>query len=166
MSRGLKFELIALLAILIFALLWGLAYAQKTCAPISGSTLQTCTVTITIQPAPVDATHGAATSFRLFRKDGTGAFTQIATTSALSLQNVFNDAGNVDHDYNAIAVNSAGPAAASPIVSWITPSIVPTNYVTITTDKAVTVSHCPNENCPVKLSAPKSTRVTVNGKVR
>lgn len=98
-----------------------LAEAQKTCTRVS-ATSQNCTATVDWTASVVDATHDAPATYSIRRADGTGAKTQIGTTTAtvLTFQNVFTDAGNVAHCWDVIAVNAAGSSAPSVQVCWTT----------------------------------------------
>jgi len=66
-------------------------------------------------------------TYSVRRFDGTaGPWTQIATVPAatLTLQNVFNDAGNTSHCWDVFATNSGGDSASAPQQCWTTPAIV------------------------------------------
>jgi len=108
-----------------FLLITSSAWAQKACTRVS-ATVQTCTATLTWNASVVDATHDAPTSYIVRRADGTGAKVQVGTVPAgtMTLQNVFSDAGNVDHSWDVIAVNSGGQSAPSTSATWTTPAIL------------------------------------------
>lgn len=120
--RHLKLGLIC--AVLSVLAVWTNAHAQKTCVRNS-PTLQTCTVTIGWTASVVDATHDAPTEYLVERSDGAGAKTQIGKVAAsiTSFQNVFTDAGNVNHCWAVRASNSGGASAPTPDGCWTTPAI-------------------------------------------
>jgi hypothetical protein len=112
------------LIVLGFCLLPALAEAQKTCQRVS-ATSQNCSATLDWPASVADATHDAPTTYDIRRADGTGAKTKIGTVNVptVTFQNVFNDAGNVAHCWDVVAVNSGGSSAPSPQACWTTPAI-------------------------------------------
>lgn len=103
------------------------AEAQKTCARVS-ATSQNCTATLDWPASITDATHDAPTSYIIRRADGAGAKTQIGTTTAavITFQNVFTDAGNINHCWDVLgAIGTVQSATSSPSACWQTPAIAP-----------------------------------------
>lgn len=111
-----------LFAVTFLLLLASTAEAQKTCTRTT-PTSQTCTATISWTASAVDATHDAPTTYSPRRSDAGGAKAVIGSVAAsvLSFQNVFTDAGGVNHCWDVIAVNPGGSSAPSPEQCWTTP---------------------------------------------
>jgi hypothetical protein len=133
----------ALLAIIFLLASASIAEAQKTCTRVT-ATSQNCSVTFSWSASVVDANHDAPATYVVRRADGGGAPAQIGSVPAttLSLQNVFTDAGNVNHCYDVAAVNSVGSSAPTPVTCWTTPTIVgfPPNAPTGNTLAAISKS--------------------------
>lgn len=110
--------------VLLSLVAWTNAQAQKTCVRNS-PTSQICTATVSWTASVVDATHDAPTEYIIERADGGGAKAQIGKVAAsiTSFQNVFTDAGNVNHCWDARASNSAGVSGPSNDGCWTTPTI-------------------------------------------
>jgi hypothetical protein len=116
----------ALLAIIFLLASASIAEAQKTCTRVT-ATSQNCSVTFSWNASVVDANHDAPATYVVRRSDGGGAPAQIGAplpATSLSLQNVFTDAGNVNHCYDVTAVNSIGSSPPAPAICWTTPAIV------------------------------------------
>lgn len=129
-----------LLTALMFLVLPGMAWAQKTCSPVTAGVNQNCLVTITVQPGIADATHPQADSFKIRRGDAGGVKTVIGTApiGTPTIQNSFTDVGNVAHCYDAISVKAGlQDSAPSPEQCWTTPALAP---VIVTTPQGLTLS--------------------------
>ena len=111
-----------LLFVLFFLLLASSANAQ-TCTRVS-STAQNCVFNLSWSAPATDATHDAATSYQVQRKDGAGSFATVATVTTLTYtQTLFNDPGNATYCYQVISANAAGPDGPSNSVCKTTPAI-------------------------------------------
>ena len=113
-----------LLTALMFIILPGVAWAQKTCSRVSPAS-QNCLVTVSWTASAVDATHDAPTNYIIRRGDAGGAMTEIGKVAATmtSFQNTFTDAGNVAHCWDAVASNVSGSSVPSNQSCWTTPTI-------------------------------------------
>jgi hypothetical protein len=103
----------------------------KNCVPVTGTVTQNCQATITIT--------GGVPPYTIQRKDGAGPLTDIKTTSATVVQDVFTDTGNMIHAYDAVD----SVKTKSNVELWTTPPIAqsppPTKYPTVPPDPSIII---------------------------